>query len=109
MVAAAGALLLLVGHALLRAPRPAPLLRREADGLWSVPELGLAGLGLGSRTRYTTLWVRLALVGPARAFYILLLADQLDADSWRRLQAALRRGAPARPEGGPDRDRPELR
>ena len=85
-------------HSLTRYPSSAAeALARGPDGLWSVPALGLDGLSIGQRTRYTTLWVRLELVGAARPLDMLLLADQLDPESWRVLQATLRRrGSAAR-------------
>jgi hypothetical protein len=97
LVLACGGLLLVL-HSLVRYPARVPdELARGADGLWSVSALGLAGLAIGSRTRYTTLWVRFQLVGASRPLDILLLADQLDRESWRALQVILRRGGSAGP------------
>jgi hypothetical protein len=96
--------LLLVLHSVARYPSSAAeTLARGADGLWSVPALGLDGLSIGYRTRYTTFWVRLELVGAARPLDMLLLADQLDPESWRVLQAILRRrgSAPRIDRDGP--------
>jgi hypothetical protein len=99
----AAAALLIAAHAWRRCPlAPPPALLLEGSGLWSVPERGLAGLGVGFRTRYTAFWVRLSLVGPGRGLDILLLADQLDSESWRALQARLRRGNTAIGRERPD-------
>jgi hypothetical protein len=92
--AAVGLALLLGAHALVRRRfAPPPELLLDAAGFWSVPALGLAGLTVGPDTRYTTFWVRLSLVGVGGGLDILLLADQLDAESWRTLQVRLRRGS----------------
>jgi hypothetical protein len=103
--AAVCGVLLVAAHAVLRYPRPAPRIVRGSDGAWSVPELGLAGLKLGPRTRYTTLWVRLSLTAPRRTFELVLLVDQLEPQAWRALQVLLRRGAgtdgPRRPGSFP--------
>jgi hypothetical protein len=99
-----GSVALLAVHAVVRRPRAAPRLVCRSDGRWAVPALGLAGLTLGRRTRYTTLWVRLSFVGPPRSLDIVLLADQVDPESWRKLQTHLRRGVAASPE--PDRSHP---
>jgi hypothetical protein len=97
LVLACGGLLLAL-HSLVRYPiGAADELARGSDGLWSVPALGLAGLAIGRRTRYTTLWVRLELVGASRRLDILLLADQLGPESWRVLQVILRRTGSAGP------------
>jgi len=80
-------------HAAARWPSAPPRVVCYRDGAWAVPELGLAGLRLGGRTRYTTLWVRLSLVASTRALDIVLLVDQLDVHAWRRLQVSLRSGA----------------
>jgi hypothetical protein len=79
-------------HAALRYPRATPRIVRDGDGLWALPELGLTGLSLGPRTRYTTIWVRLSLVAPTRAVDIVLVVDQLEPEAWRVLQVLLRRG-----------------
>ena len=99
-----GGLLLIALHAGTRYPSAAPILIARPDGLWAVPERGLAELELDAASRYTTVWVRLILTGRGRALDILLLADQLDRESWCALQARLRRPAPPR-SGAPGRAR----
>lgn len=84
------AVLLVLLHAAARVPRAAPRVVCYRDGAWAVPALGLSGLRLGPRTRFTTLWVRLSLVAAKRPLDIVLVVDQLDAGVWRVLQAALR-------------------
>jgi hypothetical protein len=79
----------------------------DGSGLWHVPERGLAGLAVGPRTRYTAFWVRLSLEGLGCGLDILLLADQLDAESWRALQARLRRW-PGAGDGATGRERPDV-
>ena len=79
-------------HAAVRFPRATPRIVRDGEGLWALPELGLTGLRLGPRTRYTTIWVRLSLVAPTRTLDIVLLVDQLEPEAWRALQVLLRRG-----------------
>jgi hypothetical protein len=84
------ALLGLAVHAVARRPEPARRVVYRRDGRIAVPDLGLEGLFLGPRTRFTTLWVRLDLRGAARPLDLLLLASQVDRESWRALQAELR-------------------
>ena len=60
-----------------------------------MPELGLDDLTLGPRTCYTASWVRFDLRGSERALVVLLLADQVDPEAWRRLQTELRRLRPS--------------
>ncbi|HEX6996468.1 MAG TPA: hypothetical protein VF339_20225 [Gammaproteobacteria bacterium] len=90
-LAAGGAL---VAHAALRRPAAPMPIRRDADGTWSLPALGLDGLALRPGTAAGPFWVRLAL-GRAgvRTVTVVLVADQVDREAWRRLQAELRRGA----------------
>jgi len=86
------AALLVAAHAAARYPPAPPRVVGDGDGRWAIPALGLAGLRLGPRTRYTTLWVRLSLVASARTLDIVLVVDQVDAQAWRMLQVSLRRG-----------------
>jgi hypothetical protein len=82
-------------HGVLRAPRRTAVLLRRRDGTWALPDAGLDRLRLGRGTRYGSLWMELVLVADSpnrkRKTAILLLRDQVDAESWRRLQAQLRR------------------
>jgi hypothetical protein len=86
----------LVIHCALRVPRATRALVRYDDGSWALPEAGLDGLCLGSGTTCSTLWIRMVFRNEAangrRRRVVLLLKDQLDAASWRALQAQIRRG-----------------
>jgi hypothetical protein len=88
-----GTLVAAMHWAVLRPGDPPGLVLR-ADGTWDVPSRGLAALRLGLGTRYTRLWVKLELVGATGSIDILLLADQLDAEAWGRLQNRLRGALP---------------
>jgi hypothetical protein len=79
-------------HCLARWPRPAPspLLVAE-DGAFHVPALAPGWLAPGPRSRLAALWLRLSLEGPAGSHDILLCIDQVDAASWSRVNARLRR------------------
>jgi hypothetical protein len=79
-------------HGVVRRPAatPTPILVDE-EGSWRVPALEAAWLEPGPRTRLGAHWVRLSLVGAARTHDILLCVDQVDAASWARLNARLRR------------------
>jgi len=93
------ALATVVHGVLLRpAATPTPILVAE-DGSCQVPSLGAAWLEPGPRTRLAAYWLRLSLVGAERTRDILLCVDQVDAASWARLNARLRRrpaaGTPA--------------
>jgi hypothetical protein len=85
----------LLCHAALRWPRAPTPLYRHADGAWSLPILGLERLRLCPGTAVGPFWARLALGtnGATAAATIVLLADQVDPEDWRRLQAILRRRA----------------
>lgn len=73
------------------------MLLRHADGSWTLPERGLTGLALRDGTSLGPFWIALRLgAGTARAS-VLLLRDQLDHETWRGLQAELRRLRPDRP------------
>jgi hypothetical protein len=79
-------------HGVVRRPAatPTPILVAE-DGSCCVPALAAAWLVPGPRTRLGTHWLRLSLAGGPRTHDILLCADQVDAVSWARLNARLRR------------------
>jgi hypothetical protein len=93
-----GALLV---HSRWRRPRSAQPLDLCASGAWNLPASGLADLTLAEGTAVGPFWIKLVLArvggtegGRARArVHCLLLSDQLDPDTWRALQAELRRGA----------------
>lgn len=84
-----------LAHAALRRPPRATEVRRLPDGTWSLPALGLDRLDLRPGTAVGPFWVRLHLGTADRVVSVLLLRDQLDAETWRRLQAELRRLGPA--------------
>ncbi len=104
---AAGALAaLLAAHGIARRPfAQPPEVWVDGAGLWSLPQQALRGLTLGPRTRYTTLWIALSLVGARRRVELILLADQFDAETWRQLQVWLRRSQPAAGAFGARRER----
>jgi hypothetical protein len=90
--AAAGALAAVVGHTWWRWPRRPPgVIVIGADASCAVPEHGIGPLALSPRTRIAPWWVRLDAREGRRRLDILLLADQLDPDDWRRLAAIVRR------------------
>ena len=71
-------------------PRPGLVLVAE-DGVCTVPEWQAGPRPLGARTLVCPFWVRLDLgAGPWRRD-ILLVADQVRPDEWRRLRALLAR------------------
>lgn len=85
---------MVVAHAALRRPAAPMPVCRHADGAWSLPALGLERLALRPGTAVGPFWARLALgAAGARTVSIVLLADQLEPEDWRRLRAVLRRAA----------------
>ncbi|HEX6997078.1 MAG TPA: hypothetical protein VF322_02975 [Gammaproteobacteria bacterium] len=104
-VRAAGAALL-VGHAVVWRPRRPPALRRRADGRWSVAGQAPGGLRLDGATVFGRHWARLVFTADGahrRArVAVLLLEDQVPAETWRALQAELRLGSGGRDERHPD-------
>jgi len=86
------AALAVVVHGVVGRPAatPTPILVAE-DGSCCVPALAAAWLVPGPRTRLASHWLRLSLVGGERTHDILLCVDQVDAVSWARLNARLRR------------------
>jgi hypothetical protein len=84
--------LVVVVHGVARRPAatPTPILVAE-DGSCHIPALDAAWLVPGPRTRLAAHWLRLSLVGGERRHDILLCVDQVDAASWARLNARLRR------------------
>jgi hypothetical protein len=82
----------IVGHAALRRPSAPPrLVIVSADGCCVVPEWGDTQWALGARTVVCPFWIRLDVrLGPTRRD-ILLFADQVPPDAWRRVRALLMR------------------
>ncbi|HSC14902.1 MAG TPA: protein YgfX [Gammaproteobacteria bacterium] len=81
-----------VGHGVLRRPAAAPrVVHFTADGCCAVPEWKTGSRPLAARTLVCPFWVRLDLgMGPWPRD-ILLIADQMRPDEWRRLRALLLR------------------
>jgi hypothetical protein len=80
------------------------------NGIAELPDSGLVDLAVGPRSRYTGWWVHLRLRAAGGVeVSVVLLADQLDEDTWRVLQAELRRtrhhGRSASPRQRGKRDR----
>jgi hypothetical protein len=93
-----------LAHAVGFRPRRTPRLV-WTDGRVAMPELGLHDLGVGRRTRHCRLWIRLDLRGAGRGLDLLLLADQVEPELWRRLRAELARRTPeGAASGEPRRD-----
>ena len=86
------AVIAIVAHCVARRPPIAPaLVVVSADGFCVVPEWQTGRMPLGSRTLVCPFWVRLDLGPGSRQRDILLIADQLRPDEWRRLRALLAR------------------
>jgi hypothetical protein len=84
--------LAIVVHALARRPAAAPaLVIVGEDGVCVVPEWGTGRRPLGSRTLVCPFWVRLDLGKGLPQRDILLIADQVAPQEWRRLRALLAR------------------
>ncbi|HEX9876490.1 MAG TPA: protein YgfX [Gammaproteobacteria bacterium] len=86
--------LLLAGiaaHACARRPGRPERLVRDSSGGWALPERGLADLFAAPGSRFGRWWAYLVLSDGSEKLRILLLRDQFDSETWRRLQAALRR------------------
>ncbi len=88
---AAAALAALFAHAWLRRPGPPVRLERSREGGWALPAEGLRGFVLAPGSAVGPFWVHLRLEGPGGRRAVLLLRDQLDPETWRGLQAELRR------------------
>jgi hypothetical protein len=82
----------LAAHGIVRRPAASPRVVGLADdGACVVPEWNTGPRPLGARTLVCPFWVRLDLgTGPWRRD-LLLLADQMRPEQWRRLRALLRR------------------
>jgi hypothetical protein len=87
---AVAGLLALALHARCRFPRTPGLLLRSAAGLWSVPERGLHALELGRGTSCSGWWTVLVLGAPLVRARVLVLRDQVGAESWRLLSLTVR-------------------
>lgn len=90
VVGRAGALLLVVLHAVWRRPRSVPRIVAGDRGTWSVPELGLTGLVVSPASAVSPSLIELALDGAGGRIVVLLCRDQLSASVWRQLQARVR-------------------
>ena len=79
-------------HGVWRRPKASPgLVVVSEDGCCAVPEWSTGRRPLGSRTLVCPFWVRLDLGKGSRQRDILLIADQLPPEDWRRLRAILAR------------------
>jgi hypothetical protein len=88
----AGVTALLLAHAFWCRPKPVPhVIVVVAEGGWLVAGHGVTPFALGPRSRFAPRWVRLDLRSADRRLNIVLLADQFDDATWRRLSAHLRR------------------
>jgi hypothetical protein len=86
------ALVAVVGHAVMRVPGASPrVLQVSEDGSCVVPEWKTGSRPLGARTLVCPFWVRLDLGTGPWPRDILLFADQMRPDEWRRLRALLLR------------------
>jgi hypothetical protein len=81
-----------VGHGIVRRPPASPrVVQVRADGLCVVPEWNTGTRPLGARTLVCPFWVRLDLGKGPWSRDLLLLADQIRPDEWRRLRSLLLR------------------
>lgn len=81
-----------VGHGIVLRPHRSPrLVVVSADGCCSVPEWQVGARPLGERTLVCPFWVRLDVGAGSRRRDILLIADQVRPEEWRRLRAILDR------------------
>ena len=85
----------LVHGVVRRASRPTKV-ARGADGTWSMPQRGHSRLSLCDGTSVGPFWIllRFRSAHGRRPLSVLLLRDQLNAESWRAVQAELRRTKP---------------
>lgn len=82
-----------VVHALIRRPAKSPGLLLVAEGgACAVPEWRTGMRPLGPRTTVAPLWMRLDLGPGSPQRELLLIADQVEAEDWRRLRGLLARG-----------------
>jgi hypothetical protein len=83
-------------HFRLGFPASTGLILYLEPGGWSLPLRGEHGLRLGPGSGVWPFAVVLAFEGTGRRQRLLLLSDQLDRESWRRLQIACRSGLSGR-------------
>lgn len=82
----------LVVHAVARRPaRPPRAVLITEDGVCAVPEWRAGLRPLGPRTTMAPFWIRLDLGAGSPKRELLLLADQVTPEDWRRLRAMLAR------------------
>jgi hypothetical protein len=82
----------IVGHGFARRPPASPrVVCLGADGVCAIPEWNSGSRPLGARTLVCPFWVRLDLGKGPWPRDILLLADQMRPEEWRRLRALLLR------------------
>jgi len=95
------AAVLVLIHAVARRPAATPSpIHVAADACCHVPAFEDGWLAPGPHTRLADAWILLSLQGKSRRRDIVLCADQVDAASWARLSARLRRRpAAGTPEG----------
>jgi hypothetical protein len=86
------AVIAIVAHGVARRPAASPaLVIVSEDGFCAVPQWQPGRSPLGSRTLVCPFWVRLDLAHGSRRRDLLLIADQLQPEQWRRLRALLAR------------------
>jgi len=86
------AVLAIVGHGVVRRPLASPgLVVVAEDGCCVVPEWHTGRRPFGPRTLMCPFWIRLDLGKGLRRRDILLIADQVPPEEWRRLRALLAR------------------
>lgn len=94
-------------HAFARRPAATPSpIEVAADACCHIPALEEGWLAPGPHTRLADAWILLSLQGKARRRDILLCADQVDAASWARLSARLRRRSAKGTQSGFGAQRP---
>jgi hypothetical protein len=98
------ALFATAAHAVVRRPPPAPRVILQ-DGIAELPDAGLVDLTVGPGSRYTWWWIHLRLRSADRRVDVVLLVDQLDEETWRALQAELRRRRPRARDASPSPSR----
>jgi hypothetical protein len=86
------AVLAIVVHGIVRRPLAPPgRVVVTEDGCCAVPEWHTGRSPLGSRTLMCPFWIRLDVGKGLTRRDILLVADQIDPEDWRRLRALIAR------------------